>query len=77
MCWHCWHHLEGTRRKIKSDSTCNRSNPYISSSWADSPHVKYIMKKECCKCGIIKDTEIYRDYQIDRGLEYPPLQSEV
>jgi|CZCB01.1.fsa_nt_gi hypothetical protein len=68
FCWHCWHHVDGTRRKLKSNSSCKESDPYI----ADNLYVKYIMKKRCCKCGKIKNTEIYRDYQIDRGLSYPP-----
>lgn len=69
LCWHCWHHIDGTRRKLKSNNKCKESNPYIIGG-----HVKYIMKKQCCKCEKIKDTPIYRDYQIDRGLSYPDYQ---
>lgn len=69
FCWHCWHHIDGTRRKLKSNNGCKESNPYISGSC-----VRYIMKQRCCKCGKVKDTPIYRDYQIDRGLSYPDYE---
>lgn len=71
ICWHCWHHIEDSRRKLKSNSRCKESNPYISEGIISSPHVRYIMKKRCCKCGKIKDTDVYGDYDISRGLSYP------
>ena len=71
MCWHCWHHIEGSRRKIKSNNRCTRSNPYVSNN-----HVKYVMLQECCKCGKKRITTIYRDYQVDRGLEYPSIDED-
>ena len=70
FCWHCWHHIDNTRRKIKNPfRNCKESDPYVSED-----HIKYIMQKRCCKCGKIKETDIYRDYQINRGLEYPPYE---
>jgi hypothetical protein len=74
FCWHCWHHIDGTRRKLKSNNKCKDSNPYIFSNFIDSSHIKYIMKERCCKCEKVKDTDIYRDYQIDRGLSYPDYE---
>ncbi len=66
LCWHCWHHIEESRRKIKAHNSCRELGPYVAYN-----HVKYKMKKHCCKCGKVKDTEIYENYDIQRGLTYP------
>lgn len=71
FCWHCWHHIDGTRRKLKAKNKCKESNSYISGGGLKAPHVKYIMKKRCCKCGEIRNTDVYEDHDIQRGLSYP------
>jgi len=63
--FHCYHTIDGTQRKIKSLSKCKETDPYICSG-----HVKYTTKQKCCICGKERTSPIYRDYQIDRGLNY-------
>ena len=68
FCWHCWHHIEGTRRKIKiKNKKCRDSSLYITNEIS----VQYIMKERCCKCGKVRDTDIFRDFDVQRGLKYP------
>lgn len=64
--FHCWHKIEGSERKIKSNRKCQLSNPYI----APGGYVLYTIRYKCCECGKEKESDIYRDYQVDRGLEY-------
>lgn len=66
ICFHCWHHVEGSRRKLKAKNKCKSSNPYI-----EKEYVNYIMKERCCKCGKVRNTDVYQDYRVGRGLEYP------
>jgi hypothetical protein len=70
FCWHCWHHIEDTRRKLKSKNKCKQSNPYITKDIS----VQYVMKERCCKCGKVRDTDIYKDFNVQRGLSYPDYE---
>jgi hypothetical protein len=72
ICFHCWHGVKGTRRKIKLKNSCRQRNPYISKD----NYVYYIMLEECCKCNKKRKSPIYRDCDIDRALEFPSLEDE-
>jgi hypothetical protein len=73
LCWHCWHYLQDTRRKIKPSfhNKCKLEDPYVSND-----HVKYIVIERCCKCGKEKESPIFRDYDIRRALAYPEYNKE-
>lgn len=64
--FHCYHKIEGSERKIISNSKCKERSPYI----ANGCYVLYTIMRKCCVCGKIKESPIYKDYQINRGLEY-------
>lgn len=68
--FHCWHHVEGSRRKLKSNSKCKENDPYI----ANGCYIKYKMIERCCICGKTRETLVYRDYDIQRGLTYPDYE---
>ena len=68
VCWHCWHKIENTNRKLKTNIKCKNIHQYISKGSVGFC-VRYVILEECCKC---KKKRIYycEDYQVDRGLSY-------
>ncbi len=68
---HCWHSIEGSEKKIASRSRCKKhKNSYISDGFLDMPHVKYTTQQKCCICEKQRESIVYRDFDIRRGLKY-------
>lgn len=63
---HCWHKIENSERKLKGNSKCQKSDIYV----CDGRYVKYTIQEQCCVCGKVHESIIYRDYDIVRALKY-------
>jgi len=64
--FHCWHKIEGSERKIKSNSKCQKSDQYIQ----NGSYILYTVQQQCCICGKVQESPIYRDYDIFRASKY-------
>lgn len=64
--FHCWHIVEGSRRKIKRKYYhCKELSPF----YQLGGHILYAYKKKCCICGKIKEC-IGKDYDVSRAMKY-------
>jgi hypothetical protein len=64
--FHCWHKVDGSERKIPYKTKCKLQK----SQFVHDGHIDYTIQYKCCVCGKVKESSIYRDYNISRAEEY-------